>query len=265
MSIITKNLLKLLIINVILTFSSFLLLSQDNLTRVAISKGSGHPSYQNYINWIKNYNTEIEVIDLYNKPKTFIDSVIKISDGLLLSGGVDVHPGRFGRPEDSLLCEIDLGRDTLEFYIIEYAIQNQMPILGICRGMQMMNVATGGSLIVDIPSEVKNHLDHQNGLPEDSYHRVMIEKSSLLNSLLKSNEEIVNSNHHQSVDKLGKNLVISAKTSDGVVEAIEWKDKENMAWFLGVQWHPERLINKNATEPILLEFVKQIELYKKKK
>ncbi|NBW84951.1 MAG: gamma-glutamyl-gamma-aminobutyrate hydrolase family protein, partial [Proteobacteria bacterium] len=168
-------------------------------------------------------------------------------------------------PEDSLLCEIDLGRDTLEFYIIEYAIQNQMPILGICRGMQMMNVATGGSLIVDIPSEVKNHLDHQNGLPEDSYHRVMIEKSSLLNSLLESNEEIVNSNHHQSVDKLGKNLVISAKTSDGVVEAIEWKDKENMAWFLGVQWHPERLINKNATEPILLEFVKQIELYKKKK
>lgn len=206
----------------------------------------------------------VEIIDLYKKPKNFIDSVMNISNGLLLSGGVDVDPSRYGRGDDANLCEIDLERDTLEFYIINYALENKMPILGICRGMQIMNVALGGSLIVDIPREVKDHVEHSNNIPEDSYHRIIIDKSSYLYKIIQSDEEIVNSSHHQSVDKLGKNLKISAKAADGVAEAMEWQDKKNMAWFLGVQWHPERLINKNASSPILDEFIKHIEQFERK-
>lgn len=182
----------------------------------------------------------------------------------MLSGGLDVHPGRFGREKDTLQCEIDPFRDSLEFYVIEYAVSHKMPILGICRGLQIMNVAMGGSLIVDIPTEIKDHVEHSNNIPEDSYHRVIIEKNTLLNKLTNSNEEIVNSSHHQSIDKLGKNLMISAKAADGVVEGIEWKDKKNVAWFLGVQWHPERLINKNASIPILDAFVVEVKKFERK-
>ena len=248
--IILKYLQNLLILSVILAFNySF---AKDSRLRVAISKGSGHKSYKNYINWVNDKYPDIEVIDLFEKPKSYIDSVLSISNGLLLSGGLDVHPGRFGRERDTLQCEIDPMRDTLEFYIIDYAVSHKMPILGICRGLQIMNVAMGGSLIVDIPTEIKEHVEHSNNIPEDSYHRVIIEKNTLLQKLTNSNEEIVNSSHHQSIDKLGKNLMISAKAADGVVEGIEWKDKKNMSWFLGVQWHPERLINKNASTPFLL-------------
>lgn len=260
---IKKNLLILLILSAISAFNNDIL-SQENKLKIAISKGSGHPAYQNYINWVNDSYPEIEVIDLYNKPKKYIDSVMNISSGLLLSGGVDVHPGRFGRAEDTLKCEIDLERDTLEFYVINYALNNKLPILGICRGMQMMNVAMGGSLIVDIPTEVDKHLDHQNGLAEDSYHRVIIDEKTELNKVLQSDEEIVNSNHHQAVDKLGENLIASCRTSDGIVEGIEWKDKSNMAWFLGVQWHPERLINEKASKPILDEFIKEVKGYNRK-
>lgn len=255
-----KNLLKILLINFIL-LSANSLFSSDNI-KIIISKGSGHPSYQNYINWINNSYPDIEVIDVYKKERKFIDSVLNISHGLLLSGGVDVHPGRFGRAEDADKCEIDLDRDTLEFHLIEQSLNNKMPVLGICRGMQMLNVATGGSLIVDIPSEVKNHLDHQNGLPEDSYHRVVIEENSLIYDLLNSKEEIVNSNHHQAIDKLGKNLKITSKTFDGIIESIEWENPTDKSWLIAIQWHPERLINENASKPILDEFIKMTKKYK---
>ena len=126
----------------------------------------------------------------------------------------------------------------------------------------MINVATGGSLIVDIPTEIQNHLDHQNGLPEDSYHRVIIEENTMLYNLLNSKEEIVNSNHHQAVDKLGKNLKATSTTSDGIIESIEWMNPIGKSWLIAIQWHPERLINKNASKPILDEFIKETKKYK---
>lgn len=230
----------------------------DNQVRIIISKGSGHPAYQSYYDWVHKYYPEIEIIDVYSKSKQFIDSVIVIADGLLLSGGVDVHPGRFGKPEQADKCEIDLNRDTLEFHLIENSLNKKIPILGVCRGLQMINVATGGSLIVDIPTEVKNHLEHQNGKSEDSYHRVIIEENTLLYKLLQSKEEIVNSNHHQAIDKLGKDLKISSKSPDGIVESIEWADPQGKSWLLAIQWHPERLININASKPIVDEFIKEV-------
>lgn len=256
-----KNYLNIYLIKLILILSVSSLFSQVN-PKIIISKGSGHPAYLNYINWMNKHYPDVEVIDVYAKDINYIDSVLNISSGLLLSGGVDVHPGRFGKAEQSDKCEIDLMRDTIEFHLIENALKNKMPILGVCRGMQMMNVATGGSLIVDIPSEVKKHLDHQNGLPEDSYHRVEFEASSYISKILNSKEEIVNSNHHQSVDKLGKNIRVSSKTSDGIIESIEWLNPENKSWFIGVQWHPERLINSNASVPILKEFISKSNEYK---
>ena len=254
------NFLKILLINLILI--SGINLFAIEKTKIIISKGSGHPAYQKYIDWVNYSYPEIEIIDVYSKDKNFVDSVLKISSGLLLSGGVDVHPGRFGRAEDADKCEIDLDRDTLEFHLIKQSLRKKMPILGVCRGMQMINVATGGSLIVDIPTEIQNHLDHQNGLPEDSYHRVIIEENTMLYNLLNSNEEIVNSNHHQAVHKLGENLKATSKTSDGIIESIEWMNPIGKSWLIAIQWHPERLINKNASKPILDEFIKETKKYK---
>ncbi len=237
-------------------------LKNDSKLRIIISKGSGHPAYLSYYDWVHKYYPDVEIIDVYSKNKKFIDSVLVLADGLLLSGGVDVHPGRFGKSDKADQCEIDLGRDTLEFHLIETSLNKKLPILGICRGLQMINVATGGSLIVDIPTEVENHLEHQNGKPEDSYHKVIIKDNTLLYNLLKSNQEIVNSNHHQAIDKVGNNIKVSSTSPDGIVESIEWAEPSEKSWLLAIQWHPERLINVNASKPIIDEFIKEVKKYK---
>lgn len=164
--------------------------------------------------------------------------------GLLLSGGGDFDPGFFGEAPHSALGTVDYERDCWEINLIRKARREGLPILGICRGMQAINIALGGSLYQDLPSQYPESgkdglVEHSQSIPGDQVtHRVKIAESSLLYKIVESTEIWTNSHHHQAVKGTAPGLEITAWSDDGVIEGIEGKDDR---FLLGVQWHPERL------------------------
>jgi len=154
--------------------------------------------------------------------------------GLVLTGGEDVDPARYAAPRHPLLKATDPERDEGEIALIAAAREAGQPILGICRGIQILNVAFGGTLYQDLPSERPGPIDHAD---EARDHRVQIAPASLLARAVGSRDAIVNSRHHQAVHALGAGLVATAWADDGVIEAVEGTDQGG--WILGVQWHPE--------------------------
>ncbi|MFP4368081.1 MAG: gamma-glutamyl-gamma-aminobutyrate hydrolase family protein [Candidatus Kapaibacterium sp.] len=227
--------------------------------KIIISKGSGSEHYEMYEKWIKSINPNAVCIDAYNI--SFDKAMAHMDDahGLLLSGGPDVHPARFGRAGDTALCEIDLRRDTLEFALISKALDMGLPIMAICRGEQILNVALGGSLIVDIPTEVEGEIGHREE------HTVVIKKGTMLNEITLTDSGMVNSNHHQAVDKLAPGLIATAFSPDGLIEAFEWEDPYSRPFMIAVQWHPERLEPYNTlSRPLGKVFLKHSEAYKRK-
>jgi putative glutamine amidotransferase len=165
-------------------------------------------------------------------------------DGLMLTGGDDVAPSRYGETAHATVVEAEPGRDEFEIALVKAAHARQLPIFAICRGVQVLNVACGGSLVQDIPSQLKGAVPHSLTVPpHDSYslaHEVWVEKDSLLSKLMRErlvDESVeVNSRHHQAVKDVAPGFRASATAPDGVIEAIE----DPAARFcLGVQWHPE--------------------------
>ena len=157
-------------------------------------------------------------------------------DGILLTGGVDVDPVEYGEAPHPTV-ELDRARDDYELALARLAIARDMPLLAICRGSQVLNVAAGGSLIQDLPSQHPSAIVHSEGDAKDTIaHDVVIQPGTCLSVLLGAPRIAVNSRHHQSVKDAAPGFVISATSPDGVVEAIEKKDA---AFCVGVQWHPE--------------------------
>lgn len=208
--------------------------------------------YANYSNWISGYGEQVEVIKLSYKAKNFDD--IKKCQSVLLTGGEDVHPRFYNKPEYYNYCyadDVSEARDEFELKVLQYTEANHIPVLGICRGLQIANVFFGGTLIPDIPTWGKfNH----SKLPDDSdrYHKIAVDPSSWLYSIIDRQEGTVNSNHHQSADRIGDGLIVSAFSPDGVVEALERKDPEGKSFLCLVQWHPERMNDQESN------FVKNI-------
>lgn len=160
-------------------------------------------------------------------------------DGILLSGGGDIDPLLFG--EEPLLQsgEISPLRDAYEIRLCHEALAKNLPILGICRGMQVMNIAAGGSIYQDIGVQAGTSLKHSQQAPR-SYgtHSIIMEENTLLFKLWNKKCTVVNSLHHQAVRQLGEGFVASAHSADGLAEAIE---HQNNPFALGVQWHPEAM------------------------
>lgn len=160
-------------------------------------------------------------------------------DGLILSGGGDIHPSRFGEVACRLLWRVDERRDDTELALARWALTENLPILGICRGVQTLNVAAGGTLIQDIPTEQPNALPHSSvaGRPQPTIaHVVDVDLNSRLASLIGGGEVGVNSSHHQALKTVGELLRIVARARDGIVEGVEASDHP---FCVGVQWHPE--------------------------
>ena len=167
-------------------------------------------------------------------------------DGLLIQGGVDVHPKEYGEAVEPFCGEIDVSRDETELKILRWAFAENKPTLGICRGIQMMNVAAGGSLYQDIPAQLGSPIGHQHvkGNPYDFHaHSITIDAGSKLANALGTTQIEVNSLHHQSLKQIPPGFHIVARAPDGVVEAIEADDGY---YALGVQFHPEWMINQDA-------------------
>ena len=177
-------------------------------------------------------------------PPTFdadIDAFFGLVDGLILTGGVDIDPQLYGENSIPLQGSIDPLRDSFEVELTKKALEKRMPIFAICRGVQMLNVAAGGSLYQDVNSQVKGSLKHRQQAP--TYypsHKVRLEESSRLHGIFGKTSVGVNSFHHQAVKDVAPGFRATAWADDGLVEAIEWEGSE---YILGVQWHPERMID----------------------
>lgn len=161
-------------------------------------------------------------------------------DGLLLTGGEDVHPSWYGADPSPLLSPPSRERDLLELALFAVARQRELPILGICRGIQLINVALGGTLFQDLPSERPGTVDHSPPGGRDSRsHPVRIQPGSRAAAALETTSVTVNSVHHQAIKDLAPGLVASGWTTDGLIEAAE--SEPGASWILAVQWHPEEM------------------------
>lgn len=161
-------------------------------------------------------------------------------DGLLLSGGMDIVPAMYGQDEHPELDITDEGRDELELPLIRAAVAQGMPLFGICRGLQAMNVALGGTLYQDLPTQKPSSIIHyqsHEGYPRDKFiHSVEVADGSRLREIVGTSEMQVNSLHHQALDKIAEGLVVTATAPDGVIEAAELPAHP---YTVAVQWHPE--------------------------
>lgn len=170
------------------------------------------------------------------------EQILARVDGLMLTGGGDVDPKLYGEARHDTFQAAEDGRDDFEIALARAAIANGIPLLAICRGMQVLNVAMGGTLVQDIPSQVTGALQHSVPQPRaGSAHEVWISKDSKLAVLLADHMEDgetchVNSRHHQSVKQAARGFEITATSPDGVIEAME---KPDAAFCIAVQWHPE--------------------------
>lgn len=199
--------------------------------------GEKHPIYEK---WILCQNDDIQIIKLGYKENN-LDKISQC-DGVLLTGGEDVHPRFYNKPENLALCNpdfIDEQRDEFEWQVCEYVFENKVPLLGICRGLQFANVFLGGTLIGDIPGIGKNnHSKYYES--KDRYHQIAVVPDSDLAKIAGTTAGEINSAHHQSVDIPAETLAVNSLSEDGVVEGLEWKTPNDHSLTL-VQWHPERI------------------------
>jgi gamma-glutamyl-gamma-aminobutyrate hydrolase PuuD len=190
-----------------------------------------------------------------------VDAALSGVDGLLLTGGDDVAPPIYGEQPHATITDAEPGRDEFEIGLVKAARERGVPIFAICRGVQVLNVACGGTLVQDIPSQVKGALTHDLPVPPNqSYslaHEIWLEKDSLLSNLMRerlSDTDAceVNSRHHQAVKDLAPGFLVCATAPDGVIEAIEDPAKR---FCLGVQWHPENFFRTGEFRPLFEGFL----------
>lgn len=182
-----------------------------------------------------------------------INAMLDSIDGLLMTGGGDLNPRYFGQPPHKSLTTLTEARDYLEMRLATLAMKRQTPILAICRGHQVLNVALGGTLYQDLTCLPRKTLAHHDPRQTGKIsHRVEILKGSRLHSVVGSTSIITNSSHHQVIDKLGRGLTASAFAPDGIIEAIEHSANE---FVIGVQWHPEGIIRRQHSRKLFAALV----------
>ncbi len=231
--------------------------------RIALSYAHGSPKYEHYIQWLARALPEVEVIDIAAEPDPL--STLESCGGLVLTGGPDVDPRRYGRPEYVSLCSEppDAARDELEFQLVEHAVNVlQMPVLAICRGAQLLNVAFGGTLVADIATQHPTEVVHWKIAGVDARHNVEVLPATLLWKYTRTDIGEVASAHHQAIEQLAPVFTVSALASDGIIEAFEWANPEGRGFLLAVQWHPERMPWENPLSSALAErFLLEAESY----
>jgi putative glutamine amidotransferase len=207
-----------------------------------------------YIDWLGTACKNVEIILLSHKKYNL--SELAKCNALVLAGGGDVYPAFYGQKNKiKLLKGVNKERDKFEIKIIHSALKNKIPILGICRGMQIVNVALGGTLIGDLEEAgFKNHRVAQ----KNRFHKITIEKNTLLSKIIGSGNRIVNSSHHQAIGLMAKHLKVSARSFDCVLEGAEWKNPNGKSPMLLIQWHPERMKTSATSKKIIKLFIKKI-------
>ena len=176
-------------------------------------------------------------------------------DGLILTGGGDINPVTYGRPMHATVSGVDDARDEIDLSLVRLAVDMKKPLLGICRGYQILNVAYGGTLYTDIASQMPNALFHAcwNDLPRDfTPHIVTVEHGTKLAEIIGATQASVNSLHHQGVETVGAGLKVVATAPDGIVEGVE---VPNHPFGIAVQWHPEAMPDRADMQAIFKALV----------
>jgi putative glutamine amidotransferase len=228
--------------------------------RVAVSKSS-----ESYETWLHKADPDAVIVNMYGMTVDSALFVLSTCHGLLLTGGEDVNPAYYGKLNELSKCEeINNYRDSLELALINRALLVRMPIFGICRGEQILNVALGGTLLTDIPTDVGKQVAHRCPPGSlDCLHNVKVDLQSELYQLTSVEKGTVNSFHHQAVDMIAPGMKIAALSDNGVAEAIERELPLGKSFIMGVQWHPEALAkNPELSKPLADNFLEQVGKYK---
>lgn len=222
----------------------------------------------NYERWLKGSGPEsIEVIQLSADDKN--ENKISGCDALVLSGGIDIHPKFYKETKTDYPgspLDFDEKRDEFEITAFKQAQQKNIPVLGICRGMQLINCIYHGTLQQDLGKAL--NIIHRATAVRDKKHDLNINANTIINEISNGSRSVVNSAHHQSIQKVGDGLKVSCTAGDGTVEAVERVDPSGKPFLLGVQWHPERMVKpewENAPLSVKLreKFIEEIHKAKK--
>ena len=224
---------------------------------IVLSKQNSSSSYRTFlenidptitINWINAYETPL--------PQLTVD--LENADGILLTGGVDIHPGLYGNAFDTIRCgTIDIKRDELETRLLDYALESGTPCLGVCRGLQFMNVHMGGSLHPHLPDTLSDIHRGKDG--KSTEHEIYVTQKLGAIDIKRGNKSATVSHHHQGISRLADNLEAWAIAPDGLIEGIRHSDTTRHPFFIGVQWHPERSDPSGSlATPIGMGFLKAV-------
>ena len=222
--------------------------------RILVTRAEEVPGerWDDYVDRLVEAGADPEALDLAGwsggaRPQNY--------DGLLITAGVDVDPARYGEPPSNYVRATDGERDAFETALLQDALDRDLPVLAICRGQQLFNVAHGGSLLQHLAEREPHRARRGEGEAIDSgWHEVTLAEDSRLAALFGARALRVNSRHHQAVtlDRVAPGLLVAATTEDGVVEALERPDRR---WALSVQWHPEREEMAEQQRPLFAAFV----------
>ncbi|RME49197.1 MAG: gamma-glutamyl-gamma-aminobutyrate hydrolase family protein [Chloroflexi bacterium] len=211
-----------------------------------------------YIRSLELAGTAPIIIPLLDREDT-LRAIYEQLDGLFLAGGVDVDPSLYGEPPHPKLGDVNRERDRVEITLLRWALEDGLPVLAVCRGIQVLNVAAGGTLYQDIESQVPNAIRHNyHKIKPRNYraHEVIVEPETRLFDAIGAKVVRVNSLHHQAVKDVAPGFRVAARASDGVIEGIE---RLNGHYAVGVQWHPEALAEEDAAMQALFDtFIDEI-------
>ena len=228
---------------------------------IGISAGKSLNNQQiSQINLNENYILAIQaaegtpLIIPTGTPQSDVEQIVNRVDAIILSGGGDIETSIYDGMPNSRVSNVDPARDSLEIFLARLAYKLQKPLLGICRGCQVINVAFGGSLYSDIPSQYKTSIRHDcyPGIARDfEAHSIEVVKDSKLQDIFSGNELKVNSLHHQGINRLAEMFTAIAHSPDGLIEAVEAFEHP---FYIGVQWHPEWMLNSPSMRNLFFEF-----------
>jgi putative glutamine amidotransferase len=195
-------------------------------------------SMEKYVSWFSGEDVDIVKLEVDSHD-------YKSCSGIVLTGGTDVHPDVYDGEHDypNKPDNWDEDRDEYEETVYKYAKVNKIPILAICRGLQLVNVIEGGTMIQDLGDGNITHQKEQS----DKEHSITVDSRTLLGDITGAMSGTVNSAHHQAVDEPGRSLLVNATSKDNVIEGLEFKDKTNKGFMIAVQWHPERMKDKDTS------------------
>lgn len=219
---------------------------------IAIAPCRTRPDYEESI---RRAGGDPQVLD---RPADSPADVVRRFDAVLLTGGGDVHPSLYGEPTHPSFSAAEEGRDEYEMELVQRAMEADLPVLAICRGLQVLNVARGGTLVQDIPDQLGHEVNHRVPDPPSALaHDIEVARGSRLADLLRERLDgercAVNSRHHQGPKQLGHGLLSTATAADGVIEAVE---DPRRRFCIGVQWHPENFWRTGEFRVLFEELVR---------